>query len=183
MIKKGGAKFYGSPNELLSATMGKNVCIESDTKVRETEKNPLSKQDSAAYVKRLQKFLTIGMSKAELSRIGNTPVSTLKAWLNGKNRVTVEGRDKLNKAIQRFLLSLLPSFAPNPDMEPIKTTASAKPVKAWALVQDGQILYNEKMFFTKKSALAHGTPSCPCNKLCEDCKRIRCIRVLITPTV
>ncbi len=56
-----------------------------------------------------------------------------------------------------------------------------KAVKCWANEQEGEILFAEKMYNTKKAADANGIPKCPCKTPCEECLKIRAIRVLITP--
>jgi hypothetical protein len=56
-----------------------------------------------------------------------------------------------------------------------------KGTKAWANELNGDILYREGIFNSKEDAVLNGIPKCPCKSICDDCKKIRAIRVLITP--
>jgi hypothetical protein len=65
---------------------------------------PLSSKDSKAFVKKLNILLkTTGLPKVQLAELGNTKQSTLKAWLLGRNRVTVEGQDNFEYAMEEWL--------------------------------------------------------------------------------
>ncbi len=68
---------------------------------------PLSRRESAAFVKKVKTLLgNTGMSKTALAEIGNVKPSTLRMWLLGKNRVSVEGKETFEKALNDYLLDM-----------------------------------------------------------------------------
>jgi hypothetical protein len=68
---------------------------------------PLSSKDSKAFVKKLNTLLKVtGKGKAALAAIGDTHPSTMKAWLLGANRVTVEGQLTFETALEGRILDL-----------------------------------------------------------------------------
>lgn len=65
---------------------------------------PLSAKESAAFVKRLKKLIkALNLSAAAVARLCDTKDTTMRSWLLGRNRVTSEGRQTVETALEELL--------------------------------------------------------------------------------
>lgn len=68
---------------------------------------PLSKRESSAFVKKLQKLRnSLDLSVRSFAIVCNTKESTMRAWLLGNNPVSVEGKQTVESCLEGQLIEL-----------------------------------------------------------------------------